>query len=266
MKAKKFLVVILALALMLSICACSGGTTATVDKTVDTAAANEDENVVETEDIDEEAEGEPTTMDEPEDEETAEPVEDDTTSAADEISEIRGTISDSTYTNTYFDVEFNFSDDWTVASEDELLELSGIVADSSDDSNISEALANSTVFYDLYATADEGLESVNITIENLGEENGSKYDESAYADAALASVESALESAGLSNVTAEKVTVTSYGQEYYAIKVYCEYAQEDADNVPIYELVAIVKNGNYVACITAASYYTDYTYDMLGVE
>lgn len=114
--------------------------------------------------------------------------------------------------------------------------------------------------YGLYATANEGLVTMNIVFENLGLLYGTVLSEENYASLSVGQLPDALESAGFADVTAETSTCTFAGAEHAAVTVHGTYSDIDC-----YEKLVCVKVGSYIAVITVASYYEDITGDLLAL-
>lgn len=163
------------------------------------------------------------------------------------------------YENVYFGVAYDFGAEWYVATDAELADLIGITADAIGDAAFEQALEESGFAYSVYATADEGLTTLSVGVENLGILYGLTLTEEEYIDMSEGMLVEALESVGLTNVTTEKVTMTLAGAEHPAVKVYGQIYEID-----FFETIVVIKSGNYIACVTAGSYVEDVTDEILG--
>ncbi len=176
-----------------------------------------------------------------------------------EVAENRlGTIENGVYKNEFFGITAKLDADWTIASEERLAELVGLTADAITDEAISKQLEESGVAFDLYASTDDDLTTLNVCIENIGLLYGAAMDESAYADAALGNLVTSLESIGLEDVTTEKATVPFAGKERVSIAIHAT-----TSGIDFYETLVILKQGNYIATVTASSYFKDVSSDIL---
>lgn len=238
---KKLLTLTLALLVVLSLCACGGPA----------ASVSGGETSV------------PTT------EPSAEPTTEPSTAATTEATEVPtedeedprlGSYADGVYINDYLGVRCALDENWTVFSAQELASLNGMVAELMTDEDLAEQLASSNSVQLFYAMADEGLVTLNIGIENLGILYGTLLDEQSYADRSVDLLVSALESAGMENVTAGTTTVTFAGGEHVCVTVHGTFYDVD-----VYEQIVCVKMGSYMALYTAASYYEDITTDLLDL-
>ena len=78
----------------------------------------------------------------------------------------RGTIENGIYTNTFVGIGCQLSDDWTYYTDEQLAELSGVVAESSEE--MQKAMEDGKSTYDMFASAMEGLVTINVVYEDLG--------------------------------------------------------------------------------------------------
>lgn len=163
-----------------------------------------------------------------------------------------GVTEGNTYTNEYFGFTATL-DGWTFLSRDELNQLYGQVVDLLDDDTVNEAYASGNVVMEMYAVDSAG-NTVNITVENLGDVNGAKYDEAGCMEASAVALPDQMAAAGYTNVAVEKTTVTFAGAKHSGLRVSAEL-----QGVTLYETLALVKVGNYVASVTFATFETDTT-------
>lgn len=171
-----------------------------------------------------------------------------------------GSINGGAYTNTFLGIGCTLDENWTYYSDEQLLELNGLVADAVQDEDIAQMLKDNEVIYDMYAAADDGMVSMNICFENLGVLYGTALDESSYIDMASENAVQALESMGYSSLSYEKKTVDFAGAERQCLAI-----TGTIQEVPCYEEVICIKEGNYMAVITLASFYENILEDMRGL-
>lgn len=175
---------------------------------------------------------------------------------------ILGVYSPDTYTyeNKFIGVGCKLSEEWDVFDTEEIAQLNGMAADLITDEALTEQMENGHYVQPFYAQEEEGLVTVNITIENLGMVNGALLSEEDYAQATLEQLPSALESMGMSGVTAEMGTAAFAGGERTAI-----YISATFQDMEFHETLVLVKVDSRVACITAGSYQTDLTGEVLDM-
>lgn len=168
---------------------------------------------------------------------------------------ILGITEGNTYTNAFFGMGCTMDESWIVANEEQLAQIMGVTTDALTEAN----LDSSGTAYSFYAASSDGLSSVNIVMENLGLVYGTILDAKTYAETSAQQLPAAMESLGLSNVTTEVTTVTFAGQEHTAIKLSAAMS-----GINFYETLVCIKQGSYMAVITAASYYENTTDDILA--
>lgn len=165
-----------------------------------------------------------------------------------------------TYDNEFIGIGCKLDTEWDVFDEAGIAELNGMLADAMTDKTIADQLESSGYVQPFYAQKQEGLVTVNITVENLGVLYGSVLDEKGYAEQSVDQIAPTLEALGLTNVTAKIGTVSFAGSEHVAI-----FVSASLQGVDFYETAVCVKVDRYIACITAGSYMTDTTGDVLSM-
>lgn len=174
-----------------------------------------------------------------------------------------GSMNGGTYENSFVGIGCKLDDTWTYYSENEIMEFNGLMLDSIDDEELSDLLSNSDSFYDMVAS-DEMGSSVNVVLENLGLVYGHTLDAGTYIDVALESLGGQLALMGVNATTCEKVSFDFCGEKTDGIYIAGTLGIEGME-VDMYQLMACVKAGNYMTCITACSYFEDTTNDILDM-
>lgn len=165
-----------------------------------------------------------------------------------------GEFADGVYTNDFLGIRCEVSEEWAVYSDSQLAQLNGLVLDTMTDADIVEQLKKSNVAHLFYATADGGHRSVNVVLENVGVFNGVLLDEKTYMAVSVEQLPTALQSMGLTGVTATADTASFAGKKHAAVQV-----RGMLSEVPFYEKIVCIKTGNYFGLITVASYHEDET-------
>lgn len=181
------------------------------------------------------------------------------TSSEDDSSFQLGTINGGVYENSYLGIGISFDDSWSIYDEEQLAQLIGWTAEQYDDEKYAEQIESADLFYDLFASADEGLVSVNVVIQNLGLLYGTVMDEDKIVDMTLEQMDEQLQSAGFSDISAEKVTVDFAGAERTGIKSSSLYQGTDYFTQQVF-----IKHGKYMAIFTVSSFFEDITGDVLS--
>lgn len=181
------------------------------------------------------------------------------TSGEDDSSFQLGTINGGVYENSYLGVGISLDDSWDIYDEEQLAELIGLTAEQFDDEKYVEQLKNADMFYDFFASAEQGLVTVNIIIQNLGLIYGTVLDEDKIVDMSLEQMDEQLQSAGFSDISAEKITVDFAGAERTGIKSSSLYQGADYFTQQVF-----IKHGKYMAIFTVSSFFEDITGDVLS--
>lgn len=168
--------------------------------------------------------------------------------------------STNTYENKFIGIGCQLDADWEVFDEAAIAELNGLMMDAMTDEALAEQMENSGTFMPFYAQAEGGYVTLNITLENLGLLYGSMLEEKDYAELAVQQLPAALESLGLSDITTEVTTAVFAGGQHAAISL-----SGTMQDVEFHELMICMKVNRYIANITAASYFTDVTGDVLDL-
>ena len=165
-----------------------------------------------------------------------------------------------TYENSFIGIGCKLDKDWDVFSAEQIAELNGMLASQTNDKALAEQLESSGTAMPFYAQKEEGLVTLNITLENLGMLYGSLLDEKQYAEKSIDQVKPALESMGMSNVTTEIGSLSFAGSDHVSITI-----SGSLQGISFYETLVCVKTEKHMAVITAGSYITDTTKDILAL-
>lgn len=170
-----------------------------------------------------------------------------------------GTVNGGVYENDFIGIGISLDDSWDIYDEEQLAELIGLTAEQYDDEKYVEQLKNADMFYDFFASAEQGLVTVNIIIQNLGLIYGTVLDEDKIVDMSLEQMDEQLQSAGFANVSAEKNSIDFAGAERVGIKSSSEY-----QGMAYYTQQAFIKQGKYMAIVTVSSFIEDITADVMS--
>lgn len=171
-----------------------------------------------------------------------------------QVANILGTINGQSYRNEFFGFQATLPTGWEVYSFEQTAQL--MLDKTLDAEGLKQNLEDTGLTYPFYAIKDGGISSVNIVIEKL---NPASLSEQAYAQIAVKSVPAALESIGLSNVSAQVTSLNFAGSSHAAVEVYGEI-----NGTPFHETVACVKGDSYICCITVGSYDADTVQSLLA--
>ncbi len=170
-----------------------------------------------------------------------------------------GTVEGNTYTNAFLGITATLDADWAFANEEEMAQIRGMTVEAMTDESLAEMLETSGTVMDMYAMDAQGR-NINIVLENLNIIQTIALTEKAYAESASDQVPATLEGMGCENVTTEVTEISFAGQTHAALKIYARIMGTD-----IYETLVMVKQGNYIACITVTSFVEDTTTEILDL-
>ena len=168
-----------------------------------------------------------------------------------------GTSSNNVYENSFLGIGCTLDDQWTFASDEEILANNQMTKDMIGE-EYKEVLESAAVINDMLATHSNGMNTVNINLEKLPL-TGLAITEEQYCQASSANLESALANMGLEISSVQVSSLEFAGKEHACIKVEGSYS-----GVKVYETLVAFKQGSYISCITACSWYEDTTLEILS--
>ena len=236
MKIKKLLVLFITLSMLVSVVACGTSEDDDVRGQINNGSSSQETESSENSEI-ENTEVDTST----EETESTETTENESPSLS--LNNAKG----STYESNFIGIGWNLPEGWTFFDEEQLKQVNNITADLIDDEQIQAALESASLICDMYAMNSSTGDTINIQLEKLSG-LATLYDASSYVDASISSLPSAMQSAGYTNVTIDKITITAAGKELPGLAISASYA-----GITIYEKLACIKVDNYMVCITTAS-------------
>ncbi len=181
-------------------------------------------------------------------------------SAADDAAATLGSVNGGTYTNSFAGISCTLDDSWLFYTDEQIAELNGFVVDGTDNEELKKRLEESSSIQDMYVSSTDGLMTMNVTFVNMGL-MGKTVTPQDVAELSAEQIPAALESYGLSDVTA-KVTAVDFAGQKNVPAVAVSGTMQD---VPMYELVVCLKAGNYSFTVTLCSFTEDMTADMAAL-
>lgn len=154
-----------------------------------------------------------------------------------------GTQDSGVYTSEFLGLKAEFTEDWSITADSDLAQVNGIDSMSAD--NMATALKTNGMLYEMMAAAGDNSSNVNITIENLNVTNlGRSLTAEQYVDAAFNSIKNQYAAAGITDVEAEKSTVSFLGSETACIKTTLKN-----DGAELRQMMIPVSKGTYMGVI-----------------
>ena len=169
--------------------------------------------------------------------------------AEEELVYERGTVTDNTFSSAFLGASLTLDDSWLFFDDAQLAELAGLVQDSFEDEELRKQLDEGASVYEMYALHQNDNASVNITVQNTESSISSILSEDQYADLCVEQLPEIMASAGINVDSIEKISLDFAGTAHPALSI-----SATVNNSPLYETIALVKQGSYIFSITCASY------------
>lgn len=178
-----------------------------------------------------------------------------------------GVFQDGTYTNTYAGFACTLDGNWSCLTSEELQELPDNVKEMFAGSELGEVASEMELIADMKAENEEDLTSLNVQYQKHSAALVLTYklmSEDKLLDTVLEGKDdmiAAYKQAGIEVDSMEKVTVTFAGKEHTAL-----HTEATVQGVPYYTTqIFVFGQGLYGVTLTAASFVTDKTADLLGL-
>lgn len=171
-----------------------------------------------------------------------------------------GEMNGGVYTNEFFGIGCTLDSNWTYLTDEEIAELNQSTYEQISDEKLRTAMEDASL-QDMFAQADGGLVNISITIENMGVLYGNTMDEAKYLEVARPTVETGLTDIGMTELVMEASTETFAGGSHEVMNI---SGMLEGD-VPFYQKLVLVKQGNYMAGISIGSAMEDITADIAAL-
>lgn len=158
-----------------------------------------------------------------------------------------GTIQDNVYWNETMKIGCALDETWYFYSEEEIMEANGLTADMLE-GKISEMIENGGTLTDMFAQNLETGATVNVVFERVSLANSLLYNEKSYIEASTATLEEALAQLGIEDVACTIQEAEFMGQTHMILQITGQYS-----GVPVYEQVAVVKDGRNFTIVSVFS-------------
>ena len=220
---KKWSALALACALVVTMSACSGGSTDSIRGSVTPAQTTATETTVP---------------------ETAEP------------SFAVGSSSGNRYENAFLGIGCTLDENWIFLTDEQIRE-NNIDASDMMDEEYQQILENASVVYDMMATNVNEVDTVCLNMEKLS--GAAKLiTEEQYAQLSLENLEGSLSSVGVENIQTSIESISFAGGTHTCVRVEGEYS-----GLGVYESMVCYKRGGYVAVVVACTWLEDGTQAIL---
>ena len=168
-----------------------------------------------------------------------------------------GSVNGGTYTNNFAGIGCALDETWVFYTKEQIAELNGFLTDGTSDEDMKKLMENSQSVQDMYASSTDGLMTINVVFQNMGLLLGTTMSAQEYAELHVTQIPDAMEAYGFEDVTASVTTAELAGEERPAIAL-----TATIQDIPVYELIVCLRQGNYIYCVTLCSYTEDVTAQM----
>ena len=158
-----------------------------------------------------------------------------------------GTIEDNVYWNETMKIGCALDETWYFYSEEEIMEANGTTAEVLE-GEIAEMIENGGTLTDMFAQNLETGATVNVVFERVSLANSLLYNEKNYIEASTATVEEAFAQMGIEDVAYTIQEAEFMGQTHMILQITGLYS-----GVPVYEQVAVVKDGRNFTVVSVFS-------------
>lgn len=168
-----------------------------------------------------------------------------------------GSVNGGTYTNAFAGIGCALDETWVFYTKEQIADLNGFLTDGTSDEDMKKLMENSQSVQDMYASSTDGLMTINVVFQNMGLLLGTTMSAQEYAELHVTQIPDAMASYGFEDVAASVTTAELAGEERPAIAL-----TATIQDIPVYELIVCLRQGNYIYCVTLCSYTEDVTAQM----
>ena len=158
-----------------------------------------------------------------------------------------GTIEDNVYWNETMKIGCARDETWYFYSEEEIMEANGLTADMLE-GKIAEMIENGGAITDMFAQNLETGATLNVVFERVSLANSLLYNEKNYIEASIPTVEEAFAQMGIEDMAFTVQEAEFMGETHMILQITGLYS-----GVPVYEQVAVVKDGRNFIVVTVFS-------------
>ena len=168
-----------------------------------------------------------------------------------------GSVNGGTHTNNFAGIGCALDETWVFYTKEQIAELNGFLTDGTSDEDMKKLMENSQSVQDMYASSTDGLMTINVVFQNMGLLLGTTMSAQEYAELHVTQIPDAMAAYGFEDVAASVTTAELAGEERPAIAL-----TATIQDIPVYELIVCLRQGNYIYCVTLCSYTEDVTAQM----
>ena len=175
-----------------------------------------------------------------------------------DIVDILGTNDGKVYENTFIGIGYTLNDGYTLYTDEQIKELNNITSDMAGD-EYRELMSNATIIYDMFAADSSDLNSINLNLEKLDDQQMALLNVKQNFEAAVGIMEDTYNNLGCTNFKYDISTVEIDGREVDAL-----YIEAEINGTSLYQTLFGVKCDGYLANIAVSTYFTNTTSDIIN--
>jgi hypothetical protein len=162
---------------------------------------------------------------------------------------VLGSVEGDTYSNEFLGLSFTAGSGWVYANNEQLAQMVGLSADALTPENFQRTLDTAGVAMVMHASSADGLVTANIVLEDLVRNQAQHITATQYADLLQNNVAAALENLGATDVETKRGEAEFAGEQCPVTLMH-----GTIKGVDLFEAQVYIKCGDYMVCITLASY------------
>lgn len=175
-----------------------------------------------------------------------------------DIVDILGTNDGKVYENKFIGIGYKLNDGYTLYTDEQIKELNNMTSDMAGN-EYRELMSNATIIYDMFAADSSGLNSINLNLEKLDDQQIAFLNVKQNFEAAVDIMEDTYNNLGCTNFKYDISTVEIDGREVDAL-----YIEAEINGTSLYQTLFGVKCDGYLANIAVSTYFTNTTSDIIN--
>ncbi len=168
-----------------------------------------------------------------------------------------GKTEGNVYENAFIGIGCKLDEGWSFYDDEQINVLNNLAADMMPE-DAQEMLKEATVVYDMFATAADAMNNINVNLEKVNAVQLIGLDLAKNFELVVPTLKATYENAGYTNFNYEITEIEIEGQTFVAMK-----ASAEISGVNMYQLLFQKKCNGYLANVTITSYFDDATETIL---
>lgn len=169
-----------------------------------------------------------------------------------------GQTANNTYKNDFLGLSCSLPSDWVFYTDEQIRELNNLTGEMAGEA-FQEALENADIVYDMYASYQGGVSTLNVTMQKLNALQIATIDMKAVLEAQFPTIKEAFKNMGCTDVQLKYEKVTVNGKEFDGATVVATIS-----GISLYETLICFVKGRYYATVTVCTLQTNDTAAILN--